>query len=373
MPRQASIPHGQLNAVCPYFTMFPLAFPYRILKRHARGKRAVVLDPFCGRGTTNYAARLLGHVSHGIDSSRVAVAATRAKLVSATPGEIIAETRRLLEAVKEAEVPSGEFWTLAYHPRTLGQLCRLRRALLDSLTDQRIGAALTGLLLGALHGPVARRGTSYLSNQCPRTYAPKPRYAAAFWRSRGLAPPEVDAVAIVAARAQRYYGSAALLPDASAVVGDSRELAPFDALLASDARASWVITSPPYYGLRTYIPDQWLRNWFLGGLPNVDYSHAGQLSHTGTEAFTNGLRNVWRNAAQASLPGARMVVRFGSISDRRVDRPFDLLQSSLWDTGWAVTATRAAGTARDGRRQAETFRTTGAPLAEVDVWARLEA
>ena len=70
-----------LNGVCPYFTMFPLVFPLRILERYAsRGEW--VLDPFSGRGTTNYAARLLGLPSVGIDSSPVASALTQAKMAS---------------------------------------------------------------------------------------------------------------------------------------------------------------------------------------------------------------------------------------------------------------------------------------------------
>ena len=57
----------RLNAICPYFTMFPLDFPLGILKVHAK-PGARVLDPFCGRGTTNFAARLLGLDTIGIDA-----------------------------------------------------------------------------------------------------------------------------------------------------------------------------------------------------------------------------------------------------------------------------------------------------------------
>lgn len=46
-----------LNAVCPYYTMFPLEFPLGVLTRQSRPKQWV-LDPFCGRGTTTFAARL---------------------------------------------------------------------------------------------------------------------------------------------------------------------------------------------------------------------------------------------------------------------------------------------------------------------------
>jgi hypothetical protein len=59
------------------------------------------------------------------------------------------------------------------------------------------------------------------------------------------------------------------------ITGDSRT---FDfARLMS--RYSWVITSPPYYGMRTYFSDHWLRNWFVGGPSDVDYRADDQLSH----------------------------------------------------------------------------------------------
>jgi DNA modification methylase len=68
-----------LNAICPYFTMFPLEYPLRVLRVH-RKDQPIVMDPFCGRGTTLFAARQLGLQAHGIDSSPVAVAIARAKL-----------------------------------------------------------------------------------------------------------------------------------------------------------------------------------------------------------------------------------------------------------------------------------------------------
>src|SRR5215211_4346599 len=70
-----------LNAICAYFTMFPLEFPYKILSAHAQSNQWV-LDPFCGRGTTNYASRLLGLSTIGIDSHPLAVALSQAKLAT---------------------------------------------------------------------------------------------------------------------------------------------------------------------------------------------------------------------------------------------------------------------------------------------------
>src|SRR3954470_11650336 len=96
-----------LNAVCPYYTMYPLDFPLRVLKAH--GKRGEwVIDPFCGRGTTNFAARLLEMPSVGVDSSPVATALAQAKLASAKPGAVVASARAMLMAAKEpTAVPSG--------------------------------------------------------------------------------------------------------------------------------------------------------------------------------------------------------------------------------------------------------------------------
>jgi hypothetical protein len=48
-------PSFALNAICPYFTMFPLEYPLKVLRQH-RVAKPVVVDPFCGRGTTLFAA-----------------------------------------------------------------------------------------------------------------------------------------------------------------------------------------------------------------------------------------------------------------------------------------------------------------------------
>jgi DNA modification methylase len=69
-----------LNAVCPYYTMYPLEFPLRVLKDHGR-RGDWVIDPFCGRGTTNFAARLLEMPSVGVDSSPVAAALAKSAIV----------------------------------------------------------------------------------------------------------------------------------------------------------------------------------------------------------------------------------------------------------------------------------------------------
>jgi len=357
-----------LNGICPYFTMFPLAFPLGILQRRARrGDR--VLDPFCGRGTTNYAARLLGLDSMGVDSSPVAAAITAAKLVSPTPAEIVAEARAILGERLPQRVPQAQFWRLAYHRDVLRELCALREAFLDECrTPAR--AALRGIVLGALHGPKQKTFPSYFSNQCPRTYAPKPGYATRYWRERDFLPESVDIIAVIKRKAERYYGQPSQGRGAVRLADSRRPRA-----LAPGKRSpkfKWVITSPPYYGMRTYLPDQWLRYWFLGGPEVLAYTAAIQIDHRSPDDFATDLQRVWVNAAQVSGKGARLVIRFGGIADRRA-RPLDILTVSLLGTGWRVTAVRPAGSAKLGKRQADTFlRAKSIPVEEHDVWATKE-
>jgi DNA methylase len=354
-----------LNGICPYFTMFPLDFPLDVIRRR-RANRGWVLDPFCGRGTTNFAARLCGVSSIGLDSNPLATAIARAKAAVTSAEAVISATERILRLASEPRsIPHGPFWRLAFHETTLRKLCVIREALRRSCRSQaRI--VLRAVVLGALHGPFNKRGTSYLSNQSPRTFAPKPRYAVRFWRTNGLLPPRVDILNVIRNRVARYLEP--VYPNARTLVftGDSRNRA----LFRDFPRVATIVTSPPYYGMKTYVADQWLRNWFLGGPPHVPYTHPStQLSHSGPEAFANDLRSVWRNVALVAVDDAQLVCRFGGINDRNVD-PRELIKTSLGDSGWRITTIRSAGTASDGRRQARQFTLrTSVPKQELDLYA----
>jgi hypothetical protein len=361
---------ARLNAICPYFTMFPLSFPLTVLKDHAR-PNAAVFDPFCGRGTTNFAARLLGLKTAGVDSSAVASAATQAKLVTVQPQAIVRAAQQLLTcSASPAVVPVGPFWELAYERSVLRDLCRLRQGLQDGRVAKPIAAALRGIILGALHGPMGRTKQSYFSNQAPRTYAPKPAYAVRFWTERQLVPPRVDVLQVIAERAQRFYCEESSAVRSQALLGDSRDPACITRARRSIGAFDWIITSPPYFGLRTYVQDQWLRHWFLGGSSRIDYRVEAQVSHRGRDAFLADLRQVWINVGKCSAPDATLVVRFGSIGDRAVADPAAFIAASFADTGWCIESKVDARSAARGKRQAATFGAAqNAARDEVDVWA----
>jgi DNA methylase len=353
-----------LNGVCPYYTMYPIEFPLRVLGRNA-GPGQWVLDPFCGRGTTLFAARSLGLPSVGVDSSPIAAAIASAKLATTTPAQVVAAVRHILDrADAPCEIPKGEFWRRAYHADTLVTLCKLREALLAQCTSaSRIVAR--AIILGCLHGPLGKTRPRYFSNQCPRTFAPKPAYSVRYWKREKLKPQPVDTLELIHRKAEHYLEGLPAATEGEAVRADSRQA---DAI-PKGRRFDWVVSSPPYYGMRTYIPDQWLRFWFLGGPSEVAYQFDEQLRHLSPEVFTSELASVWKNTASRCADGAKLVVRFGGINDRKQE-PVELLTGSLEQAGWRIQTARAAGDANTGKRQADQFATEQKkPIAEYDVYA----
>jgi SAM-dependent methyltransferase len=330
--------------------MFPLEFPLCILERFPKKLR--VLDPFCGRGTTIFAARLKGHYSYGIDCSPIAIAIARAKLAETTDAEVLALTERILRDQTNLTVPEGEFWQWAYAPATLLQVCVLREGLQG--LRSRAADVLRAICLGALHGPLTQsvETRSYFSNQMPRTFASKPDYSVRYWQAKDLRPVAVDVLKIIKNRVGRLkLDTLPERPGTSKVfAADSRMARGYTSIAET---IDVVITSPPYYGMRTYVADQWLRNWFLGGPPTVPYGETNQLSHESPDAFAESLAEVWDRIGDRFSSRGRMFVRFGAIPSRRCN-PRDIINASLRHSRfrWRVCKVRPAESAASGKRQA---------------------
>lgn len=307
--------------------------------------------------------------SIGIDSSPVATAISESKLINIKPFYITNAATRILSSSDEpSDIPTGEFWELAFHKNVLYALCKFREAFLKNCqSDSR--KALRAIILGALHGPRPKSKPSYFSNQSQRTYAPKPNYAVNYWRRNKLFPEDVDIVDIIRERAERYFGMEITHGVGEIIAGDSREYKYFRKI---QSKISWVITSPPYYGMRTYIPDQWLRLWFLGGSPQVPYSSKKQLEHLSPDYFSSVLNNVWRNTSDICAQHAKLVIRFGSINTRNVDA-VEIIKGSLDNTKWGIDRIESAGFSSQGRRQAIHINSKiKAPREEYDIWASLK-
>lgn len=366
---------ARVNGICPYFTMYPLAFPLGVLKEH-RAQDALVVDPFCGRGTTNFAARLRGYSTIGVDTNPLAVVIAEAKLSDATGAELRSAfsdhmaplrssvCRRRLEAQAAILLEQHEFWRLAFTRETLVKLLHLRDVLAND-PRRRISTPLRALAAGALHGPVQKTKRSYFSNQAPRTFSPKPDYSVRFWKARGMAPPVVPFEEIVTERIDRYYSTLPPRQPGRIFQGDSRAIDWRE--LTGGREIDLAITSPPYFGMTSYSSDQWLRLWFLGGAASVDYSSRGDLCHRSKGDFAADLRSVWKRIRSQSGDRTRLVIRMGSIPSRP-SNPVEILEESLGESGWRISAVHDAGDPGRGKRQQDHFgRGNSSPAQEVDV------
>lgn len=363
-------PKVRLNAICPYFTMFPLLFPYKVLQ--SAKTTDIVYDPFCGRGTTNYAARLLGLTTFGVDSNPVAHAIAQAKLVRVNPSQVRERSIHILQEYIATDIPRGEFWDFAFHPTTLQHICSIREYLLSQTRLDDVDIALRALLLGILHGPRTKDLSFYLSNQMPRTFASKPDYSVRYWKQRSLLPLEQDVVSLIHRKAEYAFNTQ--MPgkvNGKIVLADSRHVQNL-----SRKKFDWVITSPPYFGMATYEQDQWLRNWFLGGPKKVNYSNKTQVNHGSENSFIRDLASVWSNTAQKCRPGALLISRFGALPSKSQRAPASLIKESLHqaNSGWKIQTIRTAGRPAAARRQANQFiNNTSGYVEEIDVYAILKA
>lgn len=303
--------------------MFPEAFVDRWVEELTR-PGDLIADPFSGRGTTAFTALLAGRRALACDVNPVAYVLSRAKTNAPSQRAVLmrlADLENEYEQQGDNDVdaaalsPSEDFFGLAFAPHTLGQLVFLRR-LLDSRGSDT-DCMLAALVLGALHGEIS--SARYLSNQMPRTISTKPAYSTRYWRSRNLLPPQRDAFAVLRAATTYRYASAPPRRRATVLLEDMRELP----RRVPARRVHLVVTSPPYLDTTSFEEDQWLRLWFLGGVPRPTKGLISRDDRLHTrDAYWQLLADLWRTLGHLLVPGGHVVVRIagrGLSTDALVD------------------------------------------------------
>jgi hypothetical protein len=318
----------RFHALCPYFAMFPESFAEYWIKRLTKPDETVI-DPFSGRGTTALTALLCGRNAISSDVNDVAFCLTKAKTSPPSLSRLKVRLSQLRKefnprAWQKAARETDEFFHYAYAPGTLRQLLYLRETL--NWKESRVDNMLAALTLGSLHGEASSK--HYLSNQMPRTISTKPRYSVNFWKTRQLVAAERDVFTVLGEMAAFRYESP--MPEGDSIVlhTDMRNLPRvIESTPKNPIRCA--ITSPPYLNVTSFEEDQWLRLWFLGGLP---YPRKGTVSrddrHGTADSYWSFIADMWRCLGAIMAGSAHVVIRIGS---RRV-LP-DLLKRGLAGCG----------------------------------------
>jgi len=345
--------------------MFPESFAQKWIARFSK-PGDVVLDPFCGRGTTPFCAIEMGRRAFGVDINDVAYCLSKAKTSAPSLPSLL---RRLTYLERNFDGRNWrqlaeqlpEFFYHAFARRTLQQIMYLRELL--RWRDCKTDAMVAALALGSLHGE-ATQSPSYFSNQMPRTISTKPAYSVRFWKDRDLQPPNRNIFTVLRQRALYRYETPPPQGDSIILHEDMRRLP-----LKHDrsfGQIKCVVTSPPYLDTTNFEEDQWLRLWFLGGPP---YPTRGRVSrddrHVDSGKYWQFIGDMWRSLGQIVASGAHVVIRIGS---RKISA--DNITRAL--AGAAVCSGRrvkllSADVSEIQKRQTDVFRpgTTGCKI-EID-------
>jgi len=358
-----------LHSLCPYFAMFPESFVREQLKRFTK-PGDLVLDPFCGRGTTVLESLLSGRNCLGIDVNPVAYCVSAAKAAPPQLAGVLRELRRLESLYLDSTEARWEerrsvlppFFRRAFHAATLRELLFLRTTL--DWKGKKVHRFIAALALGSLHGEMDK-SSSYFSNQMPRSISTKPGYSLRYWRDHNLWPRRRRVFALLEERARLRLGAATSNLEGFVRLGDARMS---DVLFADfKGQVQAVITSPPYLDITRYEEDQWLRLWFLGGPSAPAYGRISKDDRHGSK------RRYWRFLTEAWI-GLRVLLRANATLICRIGaKGLSLaeleagLSTSLTDAGMGPKAIQPATKSKIRNRQTDYFLPdTNGCLYEID-------
>jgi methylase of polypeptide subunit release factors len=294
-----------LHYVVSYRASFKPELPDFCIKRYSK-KGDIVLDPFCGRGTTALQSNLLGRISWGCDINPLAVKLARAKTTPVGLDEIVLRLNEVsfrrpvdLDGYKDVFAPF-------YHPDTYRELVNLRSFIKKK--KDAVNNFIELLALSRLHGHSPGFFSVY---SFPQISIPASNQRQINIR-RGQTP-EYRAVSprIIrkAAQALRDGFTSDFFNVSEAnlfEVADARNLS----CIPSDS-VDLIVTSPPFLDKVDYITDNWLEFWFAGISPN---GFREQLVMSRTVAdWSRFIKDVLQEMLRVLKPGSYAVVEVGEV------------------------------------------------------------
>ena len=295
---------GRWAGFGPYYAMFPVSFVREMIQRYSVPGDTIV-DPFCGRGTTNYVAQVLGRRSFGCELNPVGWIYARTKTAPARQlGRLLRQIDEIAHAREPSDfVPETEFQEWAWCRDTLGFINCARRVL--NWKGSKIDRTLAAFLLVYLHAKIG----GGLSNQMRQSKSMAPEYAVRWWKSRSMRPPIISTADYLKSRVSWRYakGIEKSGNEAQVYFGDARR----GLSGRRGDRAALILTSPPYMGVTNYKYDNWIRLWALGGPPEPNSDL--EQRYANRERYSWMIRDVFGRLAKSARPDATVVVR----TDRR--------------------------------------------------------
>ncbi|MEW6592418.1 MAG: DNA methyltransferase [Candidatus Hadarchaeota archaeon] len=262
------------------------------------GDGDLVLDPFCGSGTTLLACRELGLDCKGFDVHPLFLLASRVKIRDYDVEGLKAEVAEILGSEFKEEVPAPSFVARFFPQRVLSELVFFRERVLEVKDEKTREFLMLGLLNAAMDSSLASKDGAAIKI----TKKPVPPLREAFER--------------------RLLGMCRDIEQA-ALKGSKVEIELCDARELDAGGATAVITSPPYLAKQEYLHAYRIENWIAGlESPQPDELVGGAgLEGISPEKYFDDMRAVIDRLHKTCSAGAKvcLVVSDGCFPDGPVE------------------------------------------------------
>lgn len=293
--------HHSLHYALSYPNMTAPGLTSRLLQQFS-SKGDVVLDPFCGSGTTPLESCLLGRIPYFSDSNPLAVDVSRAKVAPADLAEVALSTQMLdLQRPVDCK-PYEKYFSPFYDVNTYRELFNARRALSSSSYD-RLKNYMQLLVLGLMHGTHA--GCLSVYSPGDRCLAPAEQEELNVRRRqipdyRSLAPRLLRRSAVLLrdgfSRVQRQMSE-----QARSSVCDARNLS-----FLSSSSVDLYLASPPKPQESSWLSRIWLELWFSE--LSVSETEKGQLFGMKVSEWETFMNEVLLEGARVVRPGGKALI-----------------------------------------------------------------
>jgi hypothetical protein len=270
----------------------------------------IVYDPFMGRGTTLLEAALLDRVPWGCDINPLSLYLTRPRLRPPTLQQV---NDRLQQIPFDAREEFPEELLVFYHPETLGEICGLKRYLVDRRARGILDPIDEWIWMIGLNRLTGHSPGFFSVYTMPPNQAVSVQSQSKINADRGQVPPRRSVPHIIARKTRLLLSEttsetrerlARVANHSRLVTTDSRH-----ALQLPDHRVALIVTSPPFLNIVDYSTDNWLRCWFIG----VDARSVALTVPRGIEDWQEAMSAVFLDLHRLLRPGGHIAFEVGEV------------------------------------------------------------